>query len=237
MDDRRYNDKEVALILRKATQVDPAAARGGDLDGLTLEQLKGIAREVGIDPDAVEVAARQLAVARPRDSGGLLGAPTAPLFETTVRRRVAPEQAGEIVAVIREAMGRQGIVGTEFDGLEWRARDALGGRYVSLRPTPEGTRVRAFGNFRDGAMLTFVGGGIPVGIGVASLSVGIFKALGLTALLGVGSIPLGILGGIGFARFVWKRLQRREARTLERVVSELEASLGAGAGDEEAPAT
>ena len=50
MTDRRYNEDEVALILRKAA--------GGK--GTSLSKLKEIGSEVGIEPSLIENAARVL---------------------------------------------------------------------------------------------------------------------------------------------------------------------------------
>lgn len=50
---RRFTDQEVALVLRRASELDeagPSEASGG---GLSLEDLRDIAREVGISPQAI----------------------------------------------------------------------------------------------------------------------------------------------------------------------------------------
>lgn len=223
MDDRRYSDEEMALILRKATERSLSPRSLGERDGLTLEQLKAIAREVGIDPAAVESAARGLASREPQGRGGaLVGAAATPSAEVVVPVDVTAEKLGEVVSIIRRVMGRQGIISHELGALEWRARDVVGGRYVSLRPTAGGTRIRAFGNFRDGALSTFVVGGMAGGALLAAL----LKSLGVAALLGVGTGPVAVAAALLSARFVWKRIGDHEARTLERVVAELEEAIG-----------
>ncbi len=220
MDDRRYSDEEIALILRKATETASSRLSGREHDGLTLEQLKGIAQEVGIDPTAVESAARALTVHGPsRRRGGLIGAPVTPSCETVVPVDFPPEKLGEAVSIIRRVMGRQGIVEDELGAMEWRARDVVGGRYVSIRPTEGGTRLRAFGNFRDGALALFVAGGFAGSALLAAL----LKTAGAAAVLGLGTAPVAIGAALLSARFVWKRLGEREARALEQVVAELEA--------------
>lgn len=232
MDDRRYGDEEVALILRKATERSLSPRSAGERDGLTLDQLKGIAREVGIDPAAVESAARGLASSRPQGRGGaFIGATATPSVEAVVPVAVPDEKLGDVASVIRRIMGRQGIVSHELGAMEWRARDVVGGRYVSLRPTEGGTRVRAFGNFRDGALMTFVVGGVAGGALLATL----LKSLGIGALLGVGTGPVAVAAALLSARFLWKRVGGHEARTLERVVAELEESLGSSRPAQTAP--
>ena len=61
MTDRHYTDDEVAAIFRVAAEGSASSAPpSGSAGGLTLRDLQGIAREVGIAPDAVAEAARSL---------------------------------------------------------------------------------------------------------------------------------------------------------------------------------
>src|SRR5690606_27722163 len=54
---RRFTDREVALILRRAAEIDER--EGHDASGsLSWGDLRGIAAEVGISPDAVDRAVR-----------------------------------------------------------------------------------------------------------------------------------------------------------------------------------
>jgi hypothetical protein len=232
MSERRFSEDEVALILRKATDTGTSLVPGADSDGLTLDQLKGIGREVGIPDGSIEAAARQVALRRSQDEEGLMGVSATPRYETVLPAELSPARLSDAVAAVRRATGRQGIVRTEFGGLEWQARDALGGRYVSLQPSEGKTHVRVFGNFRDAGWLSIGMGGVPVGAVAAAVGAGIMKTAGLAAFVGVGALPAGILAGAISARFVWKRLVRRETRALERAAAELAWAL-AGDGDAE----
>jgi hypothetical protein len=228
MSERRYSDDEVALILRKATEAGAPSGRSRDGDGMTLEELQGIGREVGIAPAAIAAAARHVAMVRIQETGGLLGASATPRYEVTVPGKASPEKLGDAVAVVRRAMGRQGLVRAEFGGLEWQARDMLGGRYVSLQPGADGTHIRVFGNFRDGAFLTGVASGVPSGAVASAIAAAVLKTMGLATLLGAGTLPVGIVAGVATARFVWKRLAARETRALEQAAADLEWALGGG---------
>jgi len=230
MTERRFNEDEVALILRKATETGAFAAQGRDADGLTLEELKSIGREVGIDAKAIEAAARHVAVARVQGSGGFFGMSVAPRYEATIPGEIPREKLSDVVAAVRRAMGRQGVVREEFGGLEWQARDALGGRYVSLQPADGKTHVRVFGNFRDGIFISGSLGGVSVGVVATAVVASTLKVLGLGALVGAGALPAGFVAGAFGARFVWKRLISRETRALERTASELEWALKEASG-------
>lgn len=230
MTERRFTEDEVALILRKATETGTSAAPGRDVDGLTLEDLKSIGREVGIDAGAIEAAARHVAVARLQSAGGFLGMSVAPRYEATISGELPREKLSDVVAAVRRAMGRQGVVREEFGGLEWQARDAFGGRYVSLQPADGKTHLRVFGNFRDGVFLSGALGGVSVGVVATAVAATTLKVLGLGALVGAGALPAGFVAGAFGARFVWKRLVSRETRALERTASELEWALKEASG-------
>ncbi|MBC7895166.1 MAG: hypothetical protein H7066_07120, partial [Cytophagaceae bacterium] len=203
MPERRYDDKEVALILKRATETS-AAGLG---EGLTLEQLKVIAAEAGIDPEAVSTAAGSLERQRQTPPGTAMTRSVAPQHERVVEGRVQPEDMAELLAAIRRMMGRQGVVTTEFDGVQWRARDAAGGRYISIQPQGETTAIRGLGNFRDGAAISAVIGG-----SLGTLAVlAVVKGLGLFTTLGVGVAPLFVVGAVMPARLMWRRLFRRES--------------------------
>ena len=47
---RRYNDKEVARIIKQASEIQPCEAPSESTAGLSLSELEQIAREAGIDP-------------------------------------------------------------------------------------------------------------------------------------------------------------------------------------------
>ena len=211
MPERRYDDKEVALILKRATETS-AAALG---EGLTLEQLKVIAAEAGIDPDAVSSAATSL----DRPKAQAVAATTrsvAPQFERVVEGRLQAEDVPELLAAVRRMMGRQGVVTTEFDGVQWRARDAAGGRYISIQPQGDRTAIRGLGNFRDGAAVSAFIGGTLGAVGVAVLA----RSFGLVEALGIGVAPLFAVGALVPARLMWRRLFRRESTALHAAVDE-----------------
>lgn len=234
MSERRYSEDEVGLILRRATEAGGASPAAHDGDGLTLEDLKGIGREVGISPGAIEAAARHVDLARPKGEGGFMGGSATPRYEAVVPGEIDVARLSEAVAAVRRATGRQGIVKTEFGGLEWQARDAFGGRYVSLQPQAGKTHIRVFGNFRDGAVMSAIGG-LPAGVIMAAVGAGIMKTVGLAAFVGAGALPAGFLAGAVTARLVWKRLVRRETRALERAATEVEKTLVPETGVSDAP--
>jgi hypothetical protein len=218
MTERRYNDEEVALILREASQVQEGEGRG---EGLSLAQLKQIATEVGLDPAAVEAAARRLAKRRPAVRSLLFDTPVAPEFDEEIPGELEQKDMTEVVTVIRRALGRRGVSEADLGALEWSARDAMGGRYVSVLPKDGTTRVRVFGNFRDGLMLVGLGAGIPLTITFTAM----LGRLGVGEFLGPAILLLGALLSVLPVRVLWRWRYRREEEGLAALAEALDARI------------
>ncbi len=221
MTERRYDEEEVAIILQRA-----AETRVGGAEGMTLAQLKEVAAEVGIDPAAVETAAGALDRRVASTPSPLLGTPAAPQYEQTVDVPFDRIDQADVALAIRRAMERHGVLETRENGLEWRARDAGGGRYVSVLPRGDGTLVRVLGNFRDGALAWLVGGGTMTGVATLVL----LKSLGVLVpgpAKGLGFLAAALAGFLG-GRLLWawryRQERRRLAATLEAVVEAVRSS-------------
>lgn len=219
MSEKRYDDEEVALILRRALEPDGGRA---DPHGLTLAQLKEIAVEVGIDPARMEAAAMAVQ-SEGRSARSAHGRVTA-RYDVQVDGELPPERRADILRAIRSAMGRQGVVTAELGALSWKAQDAFGGRYVTVSSSEGSTRIEALGNFRDGALVTGAAGGT---IGMA-LTAMVLKGAGVLAAMG-GAAPLALAAGATLpAWLVYRRWYRKEDTALRQAIAEIAAEVGAG---------
>lgn len=202
--ERRYTEEEVARILKDSAQ-------GGEATGLTLRQLEEIGREVGIAPEAIRAAAAR-AGANPGSRSGLFGAPATTEQERHLPGSVRPDQHEGLLLAIRRAMGRHGVVTQSDTGVEWKARDALGGRYVTVQTAGDETVVRGFGNFRDGiAFATMFTGAVTFFVSLALIK--------LYGVLGLGAAPVVGLGAWLPAQFFWRRRYAAEQRALDAAVA------------------
>ena len=59
-DDRRFSDREFALILRRAAELQESVQEESTSGGLTLAEIKGIGAAAGIDPELIAQAANAL---------------------------------------------------------------------------------------------------------------------------------------------------------------------------------
>lgn len=217
-DERKYTDEQMALILRRAGDLQAQRDDGRH----SLAEIQEIARQVGLDPALVaHVAAglpRKPAVL-PASSSSLVQT-----VETVLPSRVSPEQMGRLVDAVRRASGGQGTSRQVFDSVEWRlgSERELVDLRVTITPTADRTNVRVQHDATGAGFLSVFLPGMTSVISVATA----FSALPTAAAAAATSA--GIVGVMGAA--VWwmqRRLRRSGAALVERVVQ----AVGDEAGD------
>lgn len=217
---RRYTEAEVRAILAKAVQkMEPGPrAEAGDL---TLDEIKAIGAEVGIDPVSLERAARAVSPVQPDRRALWAGAPTA----VTVERRVAGSldsiQKTEILSVIRKEMGSPGRLSELTDLLEWRSEGELGQRVITLSSGDGVTAVDGMADLTQAAVITHLPATL---LGIVGSAIGFMVSANdgneIGMMLFIALLPIVLLA----TRTVFGRVARSEADKLERAVEEL-ASL------------
>jgi len=216
--ERRYNEEEVALILRKAVESSPSLSASRDEShAVTLTELKEIAGEVGIEPARIEAAARSLDAAESTVKR-FMGVPSAVHLTRLVDVELREDDLPKMLIIIRDVLARQGIVSEVLGGLEWQARGAMGGQYVSIRPQDGGTRLQVLGNFRDGVF----------GVGAATGLLGLIGggAIGTTVGLPVAAVVATVLAGGAVAGYTpWRLFFPESKRTLNSLMDRLEDYL------------
>ncbi|MDH3734585.1 MAG: hypothetical protein OEU54_13735 [Gemmatimonadota bacterium] len=223
---RRFDEREVAEILRIATEPRDARAlsRVGSGEGLTLEEVKDVAVEAGIDPARIEEAANRLTRPAPTSKlDAFVGSPTNVRYEAEYEVELDETGRAAAVRLIRATLDRQGVVGGVGDDVEWMDQDGFGGRNVTLTRTARGTRVTIAARFHE------AGGGAAGVTGVT----GTVGAVG-TALVVAGSGPIGwLLAPVTLAamyavpRLTIGSVVRRETRRLADLADRLRDLMSA----------
>lgn len=226
IDERRFTDKEVHEILKKAVEKAPSRALVKS-EGLSLAELKTIGGEVGIDPSRLEDAARAVALGGGSRSNPILGGPTVLHFERKVDGELDPEDTTEILSRIRRTMGRQGEVSEIHGALEWSDKGDAGERYVTLSSRDGTTTIRSSANLSQAAIVTYLPAGI-IGFITAFAGLARFAKSGSEVALIIGLTVLPILYPI--LRTIFKKVSGSESAKLQQVVDEL-ARLTEGSGD------
>jgi len=208
---RHLRDEEVALILRRAADVEtrPELPVAG---GSTLAEVMRAAEEAGLDPAEVRRAAAIL----PAPSGGLatvaFGAPDRREIQAFLEGAHLPAERHELVRAAQAALGRSGEVRTS-DPARFRWEEVhLGGRTsLELEDTRGGVAVRATSH-RAGH---YLGGWFLGLVGWAALS----ALTNLTTTLPpLAAVLAFLLVPVLAVRPFWTRSDRATRRRLERLV-------------------
>ena len=117
---RRFTDREVALVLRKASEMDATTVPSGGA-GLTLTQLQEIAGEVGISPELVQRAVAELD--RPGSAGLLAGGPLTRQALRAVPGELGREGQARLMQHLEAHADQVGQVTEALGGTQWTARD------------------------------------------------------------------------------------------------------------------
>lgn len=219
---KRYSDREVGLILQRALEPRHIGDDPHDASGLSLEQIKEIAAEVGIPADRVDAAAATLLEPEAAKPNLYAGIPTTVQFQTSVDGiEIEAIERPELLTIIRGVLGRQGRASAEFGSLEWQAKDPTGARYVSVMPTKDGVRVRVMGNFRDGLIMSV----LPLGMICVTIAGMLMDGSGLSgpAIFGIAAAAFLIP-----PRFVYRWWRKREDSKLRELHRKVVAWLGSG---------
>ncbi|MGD8320704.1 MAG: hypothetical protein PVJ02_09625 [Gemmatimonadota bacterium] len=218
MSERRFTDQDVALILKRAAELDRSAAPNSLARGLSGSELEEIAREVGIDPRMVARAVAELDDHRRSSSELLLG--EAPMHRQTrvVPRALDRSALQSLVAAVDESVPAQGTVSEALGAVRWSASDRILSRQVAIKPSEHETLIRVEERYTHA--IRGVLHGIPSAYGVVFGLAwglegigGLGPGLGLAAALGAGGWALG--------RALWSAVSRRSRRRVHALADRL----------------
>ena len=212
--DRQYTEKEIRAILERAGKLQEARTPAGiGSAGTTLAQLQQAASELGLDPDLIAQAAREVETEETATKGSwLLGGPWKVDYDQILPGTVTEENWPFLLDEMRAATGRVGTPKTVGKGFEWLSKqpDPL---HITFTPHGPNTRVRLTARFGEWSALFYVLPSIftvilPVIFGAAlTISGGMSPGLFLTLLLGLPALTF-LSGRVGFGKLcARKRLQ------------------------------
>jgi len=220
-DERRYSDREFAVILRTASEAPDGLAPAlppQPQDGLTLSEIKGIAAEVGIDPERVSMAAALLPSGNGSALMRLIGGEPRHRLEATVPGSVPAAALGRVVDVARRTAGTQGETREVLGGLEWTGSTATASFGASVTPGEKETTLQAWTNRTESLAGIYGGVGLP-SMGVIALILAKL-VFGETDAGIIASLLSGIPPAFLFARTLWKRSTKKyHARLLQLVAA------------------
>jgi len=222
MTERRFTDKEVALVLRRAADLEKRSpsASGSSAPGLTLSELKEIASEAGIDPDLVGRAVAEMEGPEGLEPTSIVIGPG------TVRREVraingelSKEELAELMRLVDSEVDDQGTVVEALGAVRWTGKGRFLSTQVSLEPGGGETLLRVEERYNPG--IRGILHGIPASYG---LVFGLAWALeGLNLGLAPGSLVAltAALGSWGVGGTIWRVISSRSRTRVQRLAEML----------------
>jgi hypothetical protein len=209
MSTRRYGDDEVREIFSLAT-TGGAGDRSvpAESGGLTLDDLRHVAQEAGIDPERVAQAAASLdARGRPAPVRRLLGLPIGLSRVVDLPRAPTNREWEQLISEFRTTFGVQGHATSSGGMREW----SHGNLHICVEPTEHGEQLR-LGTLKGDAMAL---NGVALTMGGMSLLISAVVAAAGKPEKAL--VVLGMFGGIALAAFGANLLRLpRWARERER---------------------
>ena len=227
--DRRYTDQEVALVLQRAAEIEERRAAGPGR-GLTLLELREIAREVGLSPDAIDAAVATIEAGTGPRGASLLGPPLSARLVRAVPGRLDEEALQGLVRVIEDTEDATGTVTEALGTVRWtsvgRGHKFDRTTQVSLSSNAQETQIQVVQRYPAGLriILQALPGawGAMFGAGIA-----LGSRIGPLAVIGVGLGALAL--GVSLGRWAWFTIARRSERRVQDLAARLVEAAGKSA--------
>ena len=203
-DRKKYTEEEFALILSRAQELaqSPTAARHSS--GLSLEEMKSIAAEAGLDSDLVERAARLTpTVYQETGIARILGGPIWHELDTHFPLSLNDERSAHVLSTVRAIAQQQGEGDANAAVMSWHSVGESSQMFVTASNEGSGTRVRITVDRRGGLILTSITT-LMSSLAFGIMIVVLFEAIDFTpVVLGWTILGGGVAGIVATARAFW----------------------------------
>ena len=234
---RRYSEREIGAILKRATELQEhrEAAIGAAPEGLTLEEIEEIAREVGVDAHLVRQAATEASTGTLDQRWPILGAPLRTKHEIMVAGRPAEATLDAMVVEIRNQLGQKGRFEKLNGALTWTRQNSGTKDEITITPEREGTRIRSEQFFFGSSMLLFF---LPLFFTLLLGGSYLAEEVGMPALLEFALLTMAMLTVFGLGRIGFKLWTRQQSQKMATLIQSLSAMLASSPPpeDESVPA-
>jgi len=222
MTERRFTDKEVALILRRASDLETRTSSTAMASGrgLTLSDLREIAAEAGIDPELVSRAVTEMEGPRGIRTGSLLAGPGTVQREVrAVPEELSREELADLVRVVDEEVRDQGTVQEALGHVRWTSQGRILSTQVSLEPGEGETLMRVEERYNDA--IRGILHGLPAGYGFIFGLAGALEGLHLTLGPGALFVAASAAAGWGVGTAIWRGLSKGSRARVQRLTENL----------------
>lgn len=223
-DDGRIDERNAALILKRAAQLQEQRDTAGSGRTFSLQELEEAVDELGIDRALVRTAADELSIAEIRNQAPwYLGGKTDVMYEATVEGPVAGARLDGMVEVLRRLLGNPGELRASGSAQIWSTGKGTTRRvFLTLTPKGNKTLVRLEEAMPMDARGTVAGSTVG-GMMVAMLSLATLKTiLGTAAKAFLGPMLIvGVALGWFIGRQIWARVSAGRDQQVRRMFQEV----------------
>lgn len=219
---RHFGDDEVRRILQKAAELQERSHdyHSPSGKGLTLDELRQIASEAGIDPKFIDQAAAHPGVAGRASGGAWAGGPVQWDVSGSVDGEIDDHDRERILHTVRSIMGQKGELEYVFGRMEWSVDAGVGPVIIGISSRDGETDVSVSANKSQEAQLFHL-----LGVPMGGLLGGAVMA-GIAGVAGPAAFPfIGLASAAcyGLSRVAWKARSRwwqdRVQEILDQVTS------------------
>ena len=224
-DDRRYDEREVGLILKRLAELQLTENARADARSMSRAEIEEVAADLGIDRRLVQRAVAEVALhERVGQTSWWLGGKTAIMFEESLGGAIDDDSVTRMIEVLRRNLGDPGTLDVSGTTRIWMSTDKAPRRvHFSVVAHGNQTTLRLEERLADAGNMT---------VSLAALGgffAGVMILIPLKALVAKGALLLAIgpiLAGGSFlgwltGRVVWKRFGRRYASDIGRMFSKI----------------
>lgn len=221
---RRYTDREMAVILRLASEIDTRGTGSvpgyPSATGRTIDEIEDIAVDAGIERGAVRAA---VAALEQQDEGflpRLVGGPTLFRFERTVAGELPAHEARELINSVQWTLaGQHGEVNELGETVTWQHKTDEG-PFTQVEVTRKAgqTRIRVLAKHENPAAWIVIGTGAATIVGTGLAIAAIDSTLLASVATFIGMAGVNLLG----ARAIWRRHVATVRRRLHELADKLE---------------
>jgi hypothetical protein len=233
---RRYNEKEVAEIIKRASELQQVESTAESTTGMSLTELEQVAREAGLDPSLIRRAATDLDTrVTDRKPSAFIGAPTNLVLERTIDGEVPVDEYETLVLEIQRELGGVGQASMLGRSLVWTmqgtGRRRASTRTVQVTVTPRNGRTTIRMEEPLGQLAGGLFGGLMGGLGGGTTGVSIAIGVGAfhSAAIAAGLIGGFVSGSYLLARTIFGRVARGRGERMQRLMSRIAEHVAATA--------
>lgn len=227
---RRFTDREVALVLKRATDLDEAESPEA-AGGLSLHDLREIAREVGISPAAIDRAVASLERG-PRIGTSLAGAPRVRKAVRAFPSELDQDGIARLMRVVDDRADSTGSITEALGSVRWTGQDRFKSTRVSVTPKDGETTIEVVEKAEPKIRRVFH---LLPPAWTLMLAPAVLEMVELSTAGMIGLVILLVAVGLGIGRAGWALLSAASKRRVGRLAESLALEAGDARGATGAP--